>query len=53
MVNESKELEDNEIKCSSCNGSGAVAVMNNFGEYELEPCLCIAELTFFQLHGIE
>jgi hypothetical protein len=53
MVNKSKELEDKEVNCKLCNDSSIVAVMNQFGEYELEQCLCIAEISFFQLHGIE
>tara|TARA_A100001201_G_scaffold142207_1_gene139746 strand:- start:2543 stop:2683 length:141 start_codon:yes stop_codon:yes gene_type:complete len=38
--------------CNDCNDTGQKAVQNTSGEWEIEECLCIAELSFFELHGI-
>jgi transcription initiation factor TFIIIB Brf1 subunit/transcription initiation factor TFIIB len=51
MVINNNKLNNKEFYCDICNDKEQVAVQTEYGEYEIEECLCVMQ-KFFERHGI-
>tara|TARA_B100001094_G_scaffold187628_1_gene181849 strand:- start:7343 stop:7531 length:189 start_codon:yes stop_codon:yes gene_type:complete len=52
MVISNNKLNNKEFYCTICNDTERVAVQTEYGEYEVDECLCVMQ-KFFERHGIE